>query len=77
MNWGQKLTFPQIGAVVVIKKKNATSDKATGSTSGFHVAFYVSSSPSSLRLLGGNQSDQVKYSNFSLEKYDVKGYYWP
>jgi hypothetical protein len=64
-------------AVVVIKKKNATSDKSTGSTSGFHVGFYVSSSPTSLRLLGGNQGDQVKYSNFPLEKYDVKGYYWP
>lgn len=44
---------------------------------GFHVGFYVSSSPTSLRLLGGNQSDQVKYSNFALEKYDVKGHYWP
>lgn len=77
MNWGHKLTFPQLGAVVVIKKKNATSDKATGSTSGFHVGFYVSSSSTSLRLLGGNQGDQVKYSNFPLEKYDVKGYYWP
>jgi uncharacterized protein (TIGR02594 family) len=37
MDWGHKLAFPQVGAVVVIKKKNATSDKATGSTSGFHV----------------------------------------
>jgi uncharacterized protein (TIGR02594 family) len=77
MDWGHKLAFPQLGAVVVIKKKNATSDKSTGSTSGFHVGFYVSSSSTSLRLLGGNQGDQVKYSNFSLEKYDVKGYYWP
>jgi len=77
MDWGHKLAFPQVDAVVVIKKKNATSDKSTGSTSGFHVGFYVSSSPTSLRLLGGNQRDQVKYSNLSLEKYDVKGYYWP
>lgn len=77
MSWGHELTFPQVGAVVVIKKKNATSDKATGSTSGLHVGFYVTSSPTSLRLLGGNQSDQFKYSNFPLEKYEVKGYYWP
>lgn len=77
MNWGQQLPFPRVGAVVVIKRRNATSDQATGSTSGFHVGFYVRSSPTSLRLLGGNQSDQVRYSSFSLEKYDVKGCYWP
>lgn len=76
MDWGRELTSARVGAIVVIKKKNATRDAGTGSTSGFHVGFHVSESPTSLRILGGNQSDQVKYSNFLLETWDVRGYYW-
>jgi len=74
--WGKGLTAPKLGAVTVIKKKGASSDAATGSTSGFHVALYISHSQSHVRLLGGNQGDQVKYSNFSLAAYDVKAYRW-
>lgn len=77
LQWGSALSSPQEGAIVVIKKKNASSDQATGSSTGFHVAFYVSSTSSHIRLLGGNQGDQVKYSNFSLSAYEVKGYRWP
>lgn len=77
LDWGQSLTTAKAGAVTVIKKKGATSDLATGSTSGFHVGFLVSSSPNSVRLLGGNQSDSVKYSDFSLTKWEVRGYRWP
>ncbi|HVZ36202.1 MAG TPA: TIGR02594 family protein [Polyangiaceae bacterium] len=77
MNWGHELSAPRSGAVVVIKKKNATSDASTGSATGFHVGFYISSTPTSVRILGGNQSNQVRFSTFSLEKWDVKGYYWP
>jgi uncharacterized protein (TIGR02594 family) len=77
LNWGTTLTDPQEGAVVVIKKKTAGSDQSTGSSSGFHVAFFVSKTTTSIRLLGGNQSDQVKYSNFGLSGYEVKGYRWP
>ena len=77
LDWGKALQTPQVGAITVIKRKGATSDSATGSATGFHVAFYVSSTPTHIRLLGGNQSDQVKYSNFSLQSYEVKGYRWP
>lgn len=77
LDWGTSLTMPRAGAVTVIKKKGATSDAATGSGTGFHVAFYVSSTPSTIRLLGGNQGDQVKYSNFFLSAYDIRGYRWP
>jgi uncharacterized protein (TIGR02594 family) len=76
LNWGQALEDSREGAVVVIKKKSSGSDKATGSSSGFHVAFFVSKTETHIRLLGGNQSDQVRYSNFSLSAYDVKGYRW-
>lgn len=77
LNWGTALDTPRLGAVTVIKKKTGGADKATGSSSGFHVGFYVSATDTHLRLLGGNQSDSVKYSNFQLSKYDVKGYRWP
>jgi uncharacterized protein (TIGR02594 family) len=76
LNWGTEVS-PRSGAVTVIKKKVGGADKATGSSSGFHVAFFVSATETHLRLLGGNQSDSVKYSNFQLSKYDVKGCRWP
>jgi len=77
LNWGTELDTPRVGAITVIKKKVAGADKATGSSSGFHVAFFVSATNTQLRLLGGNQSDSVKYSNFLLSKYDIKGHRWP
>jgi uncharacterized protein (TIGR02594 family) len=77
LDWGTGLSESREGAVTVIKKKNASSDAATGSTSGFHVAFYISTTPTHVRLLGGNQSDQVRYSNYALSAYDIKAYRWP
>ena len=77
LNWGGALNFPKKGAVTVIQQRKKGTDVATGSATGFHVAFYVSSSATHIRLLGGNQSDSVKYSNFPLTGYDVKGYRWP
>lgn len=77
LDWGTTLSEPEEGAIVVIKKKSGGGDQATGSSTGYHVAFFVSKTSSYIRLLGGNQSDQVKYSNFSLSSYDVKGYRWP
>jgi uncharacterized protein (TIGR02594 family) len=77
LDWGLAIESPRAGAVVVIKKKGAASDVATGSSTGFHVAFFVSVSPAYIRLLGGNQGDQVRYSNFYLKGYDIKGYRWP
>ena len=77
LDWGSKLETPRVGAIAVIKKKGASSDVATGSSTGFHVGFFVSTTAVHLRLLGGNQSDQVKYSSFSLTAYEVRGYRWP
>ena len=51
--------------------------QATGSSSGFHVGFFISLSATHIRILGGNQGDQVKYSDFSLASYEVKGYRRP
>jgi uncharacterized protein (TIGR02594 family) len=77
LTWGREQKTPQAGAITVIKKKGANKDHATGSSTGFHVGFYVGSTPSAIRLLGGNQGDSVKYSNFMLAGYDIRGYRWP
>jgi uncharacterized protein (TIGR02594 family) len=77
LNWGTTLATARQGAVTVIKKKLRGGDAATGSTTGFHVGFLISSSTTHVRLLGGNQSDSVKYSNFALASYTIEGHRWP
>ncbi len=77
LNWGAPVANPTPGVVVVIKKKTAGMTQATGSTTGFHVGFFVSLSPSHVRILGGNQSNQVKYSSFPLTSYEIKAYRKP
>lgn len=76
LKWGTKLDEPKIGCVVVVKRKGSKSDKSTGSTTGYHVGFYVGRTPESISILGGNQADSVKVSSFTLSKY--KNFYiWP
>ena len=77
ITWGHEAKPPRAGAIMVIKRKGANSDHATGSSTGNHVGFFVSSSGSHLRLLGGNQGDSVKYSNFVLSAYDIRASRWP
>jgi len=76
--WGTAIDTPREGAVTVLRRKEgAGHDRATGSSSGWHVAFFVSGDDTHVRLLGGNQSNQVKYSTYALDRYDVRGYRWP
>jgi uncharacterized protein (TIGR02594 family) len=77
LTWGKAITVPQIGCVCVIQQKVAGKDPATGSTSGFHVALWLGEKDGFVSLLGGNQSDQVKISQFPLDKYKVQGYRLP
>jgi uncharacterized protein (TIGR02594 family) len=77
MNWGSALQNPKCGAIAVIKRKSAGYTVATGSTSGFHVAFFISSTPAQIYLLGGNQHNQVRYTHFNLASFEVKSYQWP
>lgn len=77
LDWGAKITAPVQGDIVVIKKKKTGSDSSTGSSTGYHVAFFDSKSATHIRLLGGNQRDSVKYSTFNLSRYEVKGYRRP
>lgn len=77
LDWGSALEGPKAGAVTIIKKKQNAASSTASTASGYHVAFLVSLSASTIRLLGGNQSKQVKYSDFPLSAWDVKGYRWP
>ena len=61
------------GAVVVIQPRQAGTDAATGSSSGYHVAFFLAQDETHIHLLGGNQVDQVKESAFPLAGYEVVG----
>ena len=76
LDWGAEAK-PVYGAVTVIKKKNATSDKLTGSSTGFHVGFFVSAPAGHVRLLGGNQGDKVSKWSVPLSGWDVRGYRLP
>ena len=76
--WGSALEAPREGAVTVLRRKQGPGhDASTGSSSGWHVAFYAGGDAGHVRLLGGNQGNQVKYSTYSLDRYDVRGYRWP
>lgn len=78
VDWGVEDKNPGKGTIIVIyKKPKKGTNKATGSTSGYHVGFLISKSEKYIRILGGNQSDQVKYSNFRASSYEVKAYRKP
>ncbi len=76
-NWGRALETPRYGAIIHLRQKRRSNDRATGSSSGNHVAFFISQTATHIKLLGGNQSDSVKESNFSLASYEVRGIRWP
>jgi uncharacterized protein (TIGR02594 family) len=67
LNWGVRLAAPRKGCVTVLKRGN---NPVQG-----HVAFYVGDAAGGFRLLGGNQTDQVKVSTFP--KSMLLGYRWP
>jgi uncharacterized protein (TIGR02594 family) len=73
--YGRALDAPVPGAITVVyKKPKARADKKTTS-SGYHVAFYVSGSGSTLTLFGGNQGNKVCEKNFA--GWRVDDYRWP
>jgi uncharacterized protein (TIGR02594 family) len=78
LRWGLELPEPWLGCVVVIRAMRGGPDASTGSSSGNHVAFYKQTPyTGAIELLGGNQSDQVKVSTFSVKSYEVLGLRWP
>lgn len=76
LKWGTALEEARYGAITVIKSMKASGNYATGSASGYHVGFLLNETPTHLKLLGGNQGDMVKVSQFPLTKYTLEGYRW-
>lgn len=77
LSWGVSVEEPQPGCICIIRQKTAGQDRATGSISGYHVAFFNKTEGGRIFLTGGNQGDQVKVSSFGLQSYEVMGYRWP
>lgn len=68
LEWGNKITLPAFGCVVILARGN---DPVQG-----HVGFFVGfKNATEILLLAGNQSDQVCVQNFQLSK--ILGYRWP
>lgn len=78
VDWGVDVSVPKKGDIVVIKRINKNSDSHnTGSSTGYHVGFYVTANKVAILLLGGNQGNSVKKSNFMLRSYEVVAYRRP
>lgn len=77
VDWGIEVNTPKRGDIVVIKRINKKSDSYTGSSSGYHVGFYVTANKVVISILGGNQGNSVKKSNFMLRSYEVVAYRRP
>ena len=79
LDWGVPVVNPERGVIVVIKQKTGGANPATGSGSGYHVGFYVSSTATHINILGGNQGvpGEVKETNFPLKSQEIMGYRKP
>jgi len=66
LKWGTPVDTPQEGDIVIFRR---------GAPPSGHVAFYVKMSGEFISVLGGNQSDQVKVSNYKTS--DVLGFRRP
>jgi len=69
LNWGEMLSEPRKGCVVVLWRNNPDSWQG-------HVGFYVgeSANSSDIDVLGGNQNDSVNVSAYPKTR--VLGYRW-
>jgi len=62
----------QRGAIVVLNRRDAAPDPATGSPTGNHVGFLLEATPQFVTVLGGNQGNAVKVSRFARAAYRVR-----
>jgi uncharacterized protein (TIGR02594 family) len=68
LEWGQRLTEPVPGCIVVLYRGEPNSWKG-------HVGFYLRTDAGHVWLLGGNQLGQVREHFYPLES--VIGFRWP
>lgn len=64
LNWGKEIKKPVVGCVAVFTRED-----------GGHVGFYMGNTKTAIRVLGGNQSDEVKESAYP--KSQLLGYRLP
>jgi len=65
--WGKEIKKPEFGCIVVFKRGSSPSQG--------HVGFFVGQGSDHIKILGGNQGDQVSIANFNKDK--VVAYRWP
>ena len=79
LNWGRSLgtANPRYGAITVFNRRYPDDDGAW--KNGGHVGFYVAEKGSKVLVLGGNQGDQVKISEYpkASARYRLLDYRWP
>lgn len=75
LQYGRAIDEPVPGAITIVYKKPKTSVDRKTTSSGYHVAFYVCGSGSSLTLFGGNQGNRVCEKTFA--GWRLEGYRWP
>lgn len=66
--WGKKLRKPRPGCIVVLSRPSA------GPKAG-HVGFYAGETATRIKLLGGNQSNRVRISNYDKKR--IISFRWP
>ena len=67
LNWGYPIPTPTYGCIVIFKRGKSSWQG--------HVAFYVESEGTNLKVLGGNQGDAVSVKPYPKSR--VLGYRWP
>jgi uncharacterized protein (TIGR02594 family) len=75
--WGRGLETPRYGCIVHLHRTPKGVDSRTGSSSGNHVAFFISQTATHITLLGGNQGNRVRESSYPLSQYKVEAMRWP
>lgn len=61
LKWGEETKTPRVGDIVVFWRE------PKGSNNG-HVGFYINETPTTVRVLGGNQNDEVNITSFKKEQ---------
>lgn len=74
VGWGAASAH-RYGAVIVIYNPKMANSRM--STTGNHVAFFVEETKTHYVLLGGNQGDSVKISQYPKAKWQIKACRWP
>ena len=68
LNWGKKLKKPKKGCIVVLSRGNPKGWQG-------HVGLYMGETANHIKVLGGNQNNEVNISSYPKSR--LLGYRWP